>query len=159
MAGRFSILMLYVILAPELFEAGLGQDFSDANKESRLLNDDELGRRKRATFAEIGLVGLNNLLKETRFVYSDGLNQIFTKTGGYSQAIKDFESVNPTMVKVKKPKGGIERMSGHFGNKRIILERDLPRQLTKVIVERQPTDFRSEAKFDLQGENIIIYSD
>ena len=57
------------------------------------------------------------------------------------------------------PLGFQERMSGHFGNKRIILERDLPRQLTKVIVERQPTDFRSEAKFDLQGENIIIYSD
>ena len=48
-------------------------------------------------------------------------------------------------------------MVGHFGNKRIILQKDPTLQLTKVIVKRQPAGFRSEAKHDLNGDQIFIY--
>ena len=56
-----------------------------------------------------GISGLNKILKGAKFVYSDGLASVFTKTGGYSQAAKDFKKVKPTKVKGKQPKSGMVR--------------------------------------------------
>ena len=48
-------------------------------------------------------------------------------------------------------------MVGHFGNRRIILQKDPALQQTKVIVKRQPVGFGTEAKHDLNGDQIFIY--
>ena len=55
----------------------------------------------------VGKAAVEALLKGTRHIYSDGLTNIFTKKGGYIQALEDFESVNPIKVKNARRKGGI----------------------------------------------------
>ena len=61
-----------------------------------------------------GLKGLNEVLKDAKFIFSNGLDSVYTKTGGFSQALKDFERVNPTKVKVKSPKAGLVRFFFFF---------------------------------------------
>ena len=50
-------------------------------------------------------------------------------------------------------------MVGHFGNRRIILQKDPSLQQTKVIVKRQRAGFGSDPKQDLNGDQIFIYPD
>ena len=51
---------------------------------------------------------LDEIFKQARQVYSNGLDTVFVRNGGLKQAQKDFDSimsVNPKSVKERKIKG------------------------------------------------------
>ena len=45
------------------------------------------------------------LLKGAKFVYSNGLDSVFLKPGGYAKAIEDFNSLNIRQTKFRLPEG------------------------------------------------------
>ena len=46
-----------------------------------------------------GVAGIRHLFGNSRRIFSDGVNDVYVKKGGFNDAIKDFYALNPSDVK------------------------------------------------------------
>ena len=54
----------------------------------------------------IGKEALQKLLRQTRVMYSNGYDTFFWKQGGYEQALRDFQSIDPKLLNGNRHKVG-----------------------------------------------------
>lgn len=118
------------------------------------------GKRIIRSATLVGKAALNLVLDGARFLYSNGLDKVFVKKGGFKEALRDFDKINAgeeisyreqSLINTKNVKG---QKFGKVGDRILILNKDSRTGHTTLSVTQFP---QVTGHPDVIASKIILY--